>query len=152
VPGANLRPVHRWVRWLPRLTLNETAALAAGALWLWLGLLTLRQLRPATRNPLRAVTALAGVAVVLLAVLTWANWQARRATVTAIVVVPEATVHAGPHAESQSTFTVRDGLELEVVDTREDWLRVTDASRRIGWLKREQAVVFPIPLTRTSEP
>jgi tetratricopeptide (TPR) repeat protein len=150
VPGANLRPVNRWGRWLPRLTLNETAFLAASAVWLWLSLLTLGQLRPALRKPLRVATRLAGLTVVLAAALAWANWEARRGTVTAIVVVPEATVRVGPLDESQSAFTVRDGLELEVVDTKDDWLRVTDASRRMGWLKREQAAVFPVPTGRAT--
>jgi tetratricopeptide (TPR) repeat protein len=142
VPGAGPRPLSRWSRGLPRLSLNESALLAAGALWLWLGLLTLRQLRPATRKPLRAVTILAGLGAVALAALLAAKWRAG-ASRTAIVVVPEATVRAGPHAESQNSFTVRDGLELEVLDTRDGWLRVADANRRIGWLQRGEVAMFP---------
>jgi tetratricopeptide (TPR) repeat protein len=144
VPGANLRPASRWVRWLPRLTLNEAAFVAAIAFWVWLGLLTLRQLRPTTRRPLRAATVLAGLLTVILVAFTAANWHLRRAVLTAIVVVPEATVHHGPLDESPSAFSVRDGFELEATDTKGDWLQVTDAARRIGWLKQEHAVLFPV--------
>ena len=144
VPGANLRPANRWVRWLPRLTLNEAALVAAVTLWVWAGLLTLRQLRPATRKPLRVLTLLAGVLTLFLVAFAAANWHLRRATLTAIVVVPEATVHYGPLDESPSAFSVRDGLELEVADTKGDWVQVTDATRRVGWIKRDQAVLFPV--------
>ena len=144
VPGANLRPVNRWVRWLPRLTLNEATLVTAVALWVWLGLLTLRQLRPATRQPLRALTHLAGLLTLLLVAFAGANWHLRRDALTAIVVVPEATVHYGPLDESPSASSVRDGLELEVADTKGDWVQVTDATRRVGWLKREQAALFPV--------
>jgi uncharacterized protein YgiM (DUF1202 family) len=85
----------------------------------------------------------------LLVAFAAANWHLRRAVVTAIVVGPEATVHYGPLDESPSAFSVRDGLELEVTDTKGDWLQVTDASRRVGWLKREQAVLFPVPANLT---
>jgi len=144
VPGASLRPANRWIRWLPRLTLNEAAFVAALALWVWLGLLTLRQIRPATRKPLRALTNLAGLLALLLVAFTAANWHVRRAVLTAIIVVPEATVHYGPLDESPSAFSVRDGLELGVTDSKEDWLQVTDASRRTGWLQREQVALFPV--------
>jgi len=144
VLGASLRPANRWIRWLPRLTLNEAAFVAAIAFWVWLGLLTLRQLRPTTRRPLRAATVLAGLLTVILVAFTAANWHLRRAVLTAIVVVPEATVHHGPLDESPSAFSVRDGFELEATDTKGDWLQVTDAARRIGWLKQEHAVLFPV--------
>jgi len=80
--------------------------------------------------------------------LTAANWHLRRAVLTAIVVVPEATVHHGPLDESPSAFSVRDGLELSVTDRKGDWLQVTDATRRIGWLKQQHAVLFPVTAGR----
>ena len=144
VPGANLRPAKGWIRWLPRLTLNEAALVSAVALWVWLGLLTLRQLRPATRKPLRALTALAGLLTLLLVTFAAANWHLRRAVRTAIVVVPQATVHYGPLDESSSALSVRDGLELEVTDTKGEWVQVTDATRRVGRVRRDQVVLFPV--------
>ena len=64
---------------------------------------------------------------------------------TAIVIAREATVRAGPLEESQSAFTANDGAELRVLDRKDDWLQVTDGTSRIGWLRREQALVTPPP-------
>jgi len=100
--------------------------------------------RPATRKPLRALTALAGLLTLLLVTFAAANWHLRRAVRTAIVVVPQATVHYGPLDESSSALSVRDGLELEVTDTKGEWVQVTDATRRVGRLRRDQVVLFPV--------
>ncbi len=143
VPGQPARPVGRWLRWAPRLTLNETAGIAALALWSWLGLLTLRQVRPALRRPLRSLAYLAGFLTLFLAGWTAASWETRRAGRTAIVVVPEATAHFGPFEESPAAFPVRDGFELPVTDTQGDWVQVTDTARPPGWLRREQVLLFP---------
>ncbi len=144
VPGHPARSVDRWTRWLPRLTLNETAGITALALWGWLGLLTLRLLRPALRRSLRAATYLAGFLALFLAAWTAATWEVRRAGRTAIVVAPEATAHFGPLEESPAAFPVRNGFELPVTDTKGDWFQVTDAAHRTGWLRREQVVLFPL--------
>ena len=50
--GPTLAP-NRWGRWLNELTLNEWTVLAAAALWLWLGLLTLFQWRSELKRNLR---------------------------------------------------------------------------------------------------
>src|SRR5947207_862891 len=56
-----------WQRWTSRLALDEWTLLTSGALWLWLGLLTLGQWRPALRKSLSGYTATTGVGAVLLA-------------------------------------------------------------------------------------
>jgi len=62
---------------------------------------------------------------------------------TAIVTVSEASVRNGPFDESPSAFTARDGAELRVLDHKDDWLQVTDGTRRVGWVKRDAALVSP---------
>jgi len=52
IQGPTLLP-GRWQRWLSRLTLNEWTFLAAGAVWVWLLLLAVRQWWPALKAPLR---------------------------------------------------------------------------------------------------
>jgi hypothetical protein len=133
----------RWLRWLPRLTLDEAAMATSAVIWFWFALLIAQQLRPPTHKPLRGLTRVAGTAAVAMIVCTAALWHARLGVPTAIVVRPEATVRFGPVEESQRAFTARDGVELEVGDTQGDWLQVTDASRRVGWLKRDDVVVLP---------
>jgi len=143
VPGANTPAPPRWQRWLPRLTLDEGALVSAASLWLWLGLLAVRQLWPRTEKRLRRLSVLAGATAVLLIAGTAAIWHERRARSTAVVIQPEVAVHFGPLEESQRAFSARDGMELPVTDRQGDWLQVTDASRRVGWLKRPQISLLP---------
>jgi len=142
VQGPTLR-ASRWERWLGTLSLNEWVWLAAGAIWLTFLLLAAMQLRSGSKRVLRNYAIAAGcIAVVLCACLAWA-WSNHATANTAIVIVREATVRAGPLEESQSAFTANDGAELRVLDRKDDWLQVTDGTSRIGWLRREQALVMP---------
>jgi len=122
--------------------LNEWTVLAAASLWLWFILLALRQWRPAWKKSLRGYTATAGLTAGALAVCLGLACYGRFEIKTAIVVAREAVVRFGPVEESQSYYSVRDGAELTVLDTKGDWLQVTDAARRIGWLRREQVLLF----------
>src|SRR5712671_6073714 len=66
--GADTSPASGWwQRWTSHLTLNEWTLLTCGALWLWLGLLTLGQWRPALKKSLGGYTATAGFGAALLA-------------------------------------------------------------------------------------
>ncbi len=139
-PSPTLLP-SRWQRWLGRLTLNEWTMLAAGALWLWLLVLAVLQLRPALRPGLRTYALLLAVLAVLLCVCAAAALRETRFTRTAIVIAREATVRYGPLAESPSAFTVRDGAELRVLDQKDEWLQVSAGPGRIGWLRRDQTLL-----------
>ena len=142
VQGPTLRP-GRWERWLGTLNLNEWTGLAGIALWLTFGLLTLRELRPHLARSLRTWTLVAGAgSAMLIACLTLA-WTGQSRHQTAIVTVKEATVRNGPLDESPSAFTANDGAELRVLDRKDDWLQVTDGTRRVGWVKRDSALVSP---------
>jgi len=147
VSGGDADPGGRWRRLTSHLTLNEWTALAVAGVWLWFILLALAQWRPAWKKSLRGYTATAGVgAAALSACLALAGYD-RLALTSAIVVACEAIVRFGPLDESQSFYTVRDGAELTVLDSKGDWLQVTDHSKRIGWLRRGQALLFPAAQT-----
>ena len=139
-PSPTLTPT-RWERWLGRLTLNEWTVLAAGAVWLWLGLLVILQWRPALRPVLRGYVLTLTVTVALLCVCVAAALRETRFIRTAIVVTAEATVRYGPLAESPVAFTVHDGAELRVLDQKDEWLQVSAGPRRIGWLRRNQVLL-----------
>jgi len=143
VAGAYARPPGWWRRWTGQLTLNEWTTLAAAAVWLWFALLAIVQWRPAWRKPLRGYLGTAGAGAALLSLclaLTSYDWFDIK---SAIVIAREAVVRYGPLEESQSFYTVRDGAELTVLDTKGDWLQVMDRSKRLGWLRREQVLLFP---------
>jgi tetratricopeptide (TPR) repeat protein len=134
-------------RFLAALTLNEWTGLAVAGWWVWLGLLALREHRPALRTALRGYTATAGVLACLLGACLAAAWHARSGARAAVVVVPSAVVRRGPLEESQVAYQLRDGSEVTVVDQKtgaeqEVWLQVQDESRRLGWLKRNQVVLL----------
>ncbi len=132
-----------WQRWTSRLTLDEWTLLACGAFWLWLGLLTLGQWRPALRKSLSGYTATAGVGAALLTVCLGVESYNRFAAKSVIVAEREAVVHFGPWNESPNHFTVRDGMELTVLDTKGEWVQIADSAKRIGWLRRDQVLVLP---------
>ena len=90
-----------WQRALTALTLNEWVRLCAAMFWGWFLLLTLREVRPAWRKPLRPYVALAGVATLLLAIGLTAAWRQSQVR-TAVVVRSEAVVRQGPLDRSPS--------------------------------------------------
>jgi tetratricopeptide (TPR) repeat protein len=140
VQGPTLSPT-TWQRWLGRLSLNEWALVAAGAVWCWFLLLVSLQLRPALKSALRTyVIALAVAAVCLCGCLAAALYESGWGHV-AVAVTPEIAVRQGPLEESQSAFTVHDGAELSVLDQKDEWLQVTTDPRRIGWVRRDQVLL-----------
>ena len=138
-------PAPWWQRWTGHLTLNEWTVLTAGALWLWFGLLALGQWRPVLRKSLSGYTATVGVGAAVLALCLGVAGYNRFGITTAIVTANEATVRLGPLDESPSYFTVPGGAELTVLDSKGDWLQVSDGVKRPGWLRREQVVFLPRP-------
>ncbi len=110
------------------------------ALWGWLILLTLARWQPRLRNSLRGYTATLGVVGFLLASVLALAAQQRWGNRVAVIIVPEAVVRFGPLEESQSAFTARDGTELQVLDTKSDWLQVGDAQGRLGWVPEKFAI------------
>jgi hypothetical protein len=98
------------------------------------------QLRPAWKESLRPLLWCGGLATLLLGGCVGAAWSGNSAQM-AIVVVPDAATHNGPLDEAPTGATVHDGAELNVLDTKNDWLQVRVDNQRIGWLKRDQVVL-----------
>ena len=130
-----------WRARLQALSLNEWTVLTAMASWLWFALLALREWRPDWRAALRGYTMTAGVTAGLLGVALALVWQDRFAISPAVIVVSEAVVRRGPLEESQSYFNLRDGAEVIVLDQKDNWLQVSDAVNRVGWVRREQVAL-----------
>ena len=133
-------PPGRAHRWLDRLTVNEWTTLAAIALWLCLISLTLMQLRPALKRPLRSLAIASGLAVFALSVCIGAVLPSRT-NETAVVIEHEANVRSGPLDEAQQAFIVHDGAELSVLDAKDNWLQIT-TGQRFGWIRREQVLLI----------
>ena len=150
VSGSEAIPAETWAHWLAALTLNEWAALAAGAFWLWFLLLALRELRPVLRRTLSGYTATAGVVWLMLAAGLVAALYEHSRVKEAVVVATNAVVRYGPLEESQVFYQLRDGSEVRVLDEKElavgdkkqSWLQVQDATRRVGWVQRDQVLLL----------
>lgn len=137
VEGPTLRPT-RWQRALGTLSLNEWAALSVAGLWLTCALLAAAQLGPALKSALRNVTATTGGATLLLSACLFFSLTNSGSANIAVVTAREVTVRNGPLEESHEAFSAHDGAELQVLDQKDDWLQVSDGTRRIGWVKRSE--------------
>ncbi|HEV2394019.1 MAG TPA: tetratricopeptide repeat protein [Verrucomicrobiae bacterium] len=141
VQGPTLAP--GWQeRWLDKLSLNEWTCLAAGAVWVWLLLLSIQQWLPRAKPALRGWIPPAGLASGLLCACMAVVW-ARHSRHEAIVVAREAVVRQAPLLEAQTSFSTHDGAELRVLDSKGDWLQVSPDPQRIGWVRKDQVLLAP---------
>lgn len=124
-------------------SLDEWAWLAGAGLGAWFLLLALGEALPARRAAFAWLTRTSGAFALVAAALLAAAHGDRGAARQAVVIVPEASVRPGPLAESKVAFTLRDGTEVTVLDAKDDWLQVRDASQRAGWVKRDVAWRLP---------
>lgn len=129
-----------WSRWLRWLTPNEWAALSLVFLWLGGGLMAARaafpKLKEATRGLARPVLVMAVLALVPLGVVAV---QSR--TVEGVIIKPDAVVRFGPLEDAQTSFTLPDGAEVDVMDTKGGWVAVRDLAGRRGWVAVKDLVL-----------
>jgi tetratricopeptide (TPR) repeat protein len=152
VGGPASRRSDWWRGWIQRLTLGEWTVLATAGFWIWFLLLTLKQSKPAWQQSLRGYTATAGVtAGILIACLTLALNDRLRIQ-SGVVIAAEAAVRNGPVEVSPVSFTARDGTELTILDTKGDWLQVTDRANRTGWVRGGQVLVLSAANLRPPAP
>jgi tetratricopeptide (TPR) repeat protein len=137
VMGDSLRR-SRAEAWLTTLSLNEWATLTAVAWWTLFGLLTAARLRPTLAAALRLWTFLVAGAVFVIMVCLGLAWQANRPGTHAVVTVAEATVRNGPLDESKPAFSLRDGAEVQLLDAKDEWLRVGVSPSKTGWVKKSE--------------
>ena len=105
-------------------------------MWLTFVLLAAGQLRPAWKSTLRNLTVVAGGATLLLSACLFFALSNSGAANVAVVTAKEVTARNGPLDESHEAFSAHDGAELQVLDRKDDWLQVSDGTRRVGWVKR----------------
>jgi tetratricopeptide (TPR) repeat protein len=140
VQGTTL--AESWLeRFLGKLSLNEWTWAAAGAVWVFFLLLTLRQVRPAWKRSMRSWLVADGLAAVLLCGALGAAYYQARGEPVAIVVASDAVVRQGPLDEAKSVFTAHDGAELRVLDRKDNWLQVATDAQHLGWLRRDEVLL-----------
>ena len=137
--------ISRGERWLKKLSLNEWTAATMAALWLTLGLLTLRYLQPAWKPVLRGWIMTAATAAALLLLLLSVDLYQSHSITSAVVTTSNAAVRFGPIEESANAFLAQNGAELRVLDRKDNWLQVAADSRRIGWIRANEVTLTPGP-------
>lgn len=142
VAGASTASSSTWDRFLGYFTLNELSAFCAVLFWIWAGLYILIRWRPSLERKLRGLGLATGSILAASVILVCLSFIASRSTI-AIVLKPDTTVHLGPLVESQPAFTSGDGVELDLMARREDWVQVRDHSNRSGWIAATNVLIFP---------
>ena len=122
------------------LTLDQWGLLLAALVWVAAGLLAWGWYREEIGVRLRRGLLAAAAAVVLVGAVTAGRWYDEQVRQTAVVVVPEVVVRSGPAANFSTLFEVHDGLTLEVVGRRDDWLRVGLGGDWEGWVPAESVL------------
>jgi tetratricopeptide (TPR) repeat protein len=142
VQGATVRESF-WQNWLGNLSLNEWTVFAAIAFWLTFVLLAAKQLRPALAAKLKTATWIFAALTISSGTILGVQAASHFSKQTAVIISAAATARSGPFDDAQSAFTVRDGVELSVLDRRDDWVQVADGSGKTGWLPAKQVEILP---------
>src|SRR5471032_817745 len=142
VQGATVRESF-WQNWFGNLSLNEWAIFSMIAFWLTFLLLAAKQLRPALAAKLKNATWIFAALTIFSGTILGVQAASHFSKQTAVVISAQAMARSGPFDDAQNAFTARDGVELSVLDRRDDWLQVADGSGKTGWLPAKQVEVLP---------
>ncbi len=132
----------RWKAWFQMLTINEWTGAAVLSFWIFFALLAAGQWRKPVGARLRGGIVVLGVATLLICACLAVELSTDYFAQTAIVTAGETDVCNGPFDEAPSLYKVRDGVELEVLDRKDNWLQVADSAQRVGWVRRSDVVLF----------
>ena len=130
-----------WKNVIRLATLNEWTVMTAACVWAFFSVLACAQW---TGRPYFKTAALFLVVTALCGTALAAVWQEQKRA-DAVVIAKEATVRHGPLNVSEAKFQLRDGAELTVLGSKDDWLEVRDAEKRIGWIRRDELIVLGAP-------
>jgi len=130
-------PGNRWTRWLNHISVNEWTIATSVSLGFFFILMASQQVWPKTRKSLNTPAIALGLVTACLALCFYLDYTNAQ-TKAGVITTSEAVVRRGPFDESQSAFTVRDGAELLVVDSKDNWLQVADAAQHTGWIRTNQ--------------
>ena len=125
-----------WLRGVQgRVGPDPQAWTVLGLIWLFCGLLVWSTSRPGRFRPAHGWLL---AVVLLLVVLVGASWYATQQGLdgqqVAVVVEEAVAVLAGPGSGNPTLFTVHEGLTVDVLEIRDEWIHVSLPNRLIGWL------------------
>jgi len=102
-------------------------------IWLFFLLLGLRQIFPKAFEFTRALCWILGAgSLALLTICVISHLRSQQTM--AVVVSKEAAVRRGPFDESQAAFSLKEGREIPVTGTKEEWCEINDGPNKVGWV------------------
>lgn len=133
----------KWTDILKKLTLNEWAYLFAVSFWAFFGMLAVCQIKTELKQKLKIPITASAIALILFSITLGINAYDKISEQIAVSVVQEGSARQGPLDQSPQKFPLKDGLEFVVLDSKDEWLQVSDYSGRIGWVKTNDVIILP---------
>ncbi|MGV3773064.1 MAG: tetratricopeptide repeat protein [Verrucomicrobiales bacterium] len=125
------------------LKLGEILAIATFLFWSLFVLLGLRVWKPEWKFRINPWLNASLIGFLVAAVASYFAWQGAKEDRVAIVAKPEAIARFGPLPESQTAYTLRDGVELAAIGRKAEWVQVRDNRGRTAWLPQRDLLLFP---------
>ena len=138
-------PPRKWLDWNRRLTLNEWSIVTSALMWIWVLVNIGFQFKPELKMKWGGFSKLTLVCLIFTAASSGLAYHISRPGTEGVIATTTAAVRYGPFSESQSNISLRDGCEVLVIDTKEDWIQIRDGANRTGWLPKEQIVLIGVP-------
>lgn len=136
---------HLWRRLLLQLTLNEWTILTVIPFWIGIVCGILSFFSPKKGGRWSAVSRISLAVFLLAGILLLCAANERFGKQLAIVIRKEAVVRFGPFGESQSSHNLSDGVEVYILDSKDNWRQIRDPQNQTGWLKKDQIQMLPTP-------
>ena len=141
VHGDDPAPKTWYLAGLNHLNLNEWSLISALLLWGWCTVVVLRVRTDWGRYYLRKVTVFLGLLLMVSVGIDIAK-ASFLSTPVGIVVSKEASLRSGPLEQAKLEGTLKDGVEVSVMEQRSGWVQVRDLQNRTGWLTTNEVVVL----------
>ena len=129
------------------LTINEMALVALGA-WFLFGLLWLvyRQIGNGRSKEIwQYALILSGLVMVLATFSLGSRIYVENGREQAVVIADVVDVSAGPSTDTITEFDLHSGAEIELIEQRGDWVRLSLPGGQVqGWIPAETVAVFSI--------
>ena len=148
LPAASSSPLENFAATTRQyLTLNEMALLALG-LWFLFGLVWLvyRQMENGRgKEGLQYLLILSGLIMIIATFSLGSRIYVENNHQQAVVIADVVDVSAGPSADTITEFDLHSGAEIELLEQRNDWVRITLPGGQVqGWVPAEAVAIYSV--------
>ena len=130
-------PLDQWLKFsVSMFTLNEISLITLGLFWLMLGLIIIyRHTRTDTiRSRLQLVLILVALLFAINAFTLGSRLYVEASSPQAIVVIESMDLYSGPGEDNLTEFTLHSGTQVNLLETRGQWVRISlPGEQSQGW-------------------